>query len=75
MGALVKLGTGFINLELAVTVAMVVAVGAGIMAILSNPILFAGIGIIAAAAMQGLGRGEKQTLDELEKNGRVYARK
>ena len=39
------------------------------MAILSNPILFAGIGIIAAAAMQGLGRGEKQTLDELEKMG------
>ena len=69
MGALVKLGTGFINLELAVTVAKVVAVGAGIMAILSNPILFAGIGIIAAAAMQGLGRGEKQTLDELEKMG------
>jgi len=69
MGALVKVGTGFINLELAVTVAKVVAVGAGIMAILSNPILFAGIGIIAAAAMQGLGRNEKQTLDELEKMG------
>ena len=69
MSYIIKLGTGFIDLKMAKTIAKIVAVGAGFMAILSSPLLFAGIGIIAAAALQGVGKGEKEVLEELENMG------
>ena len=69
MSYIIKLGTGFIDLKMAKTIAKIVAVGAGFMAILSSPLLFAGIGVIAAAALQGVGKGEKEVLEELENMG------
>ena len=69
MGLIVAVGAGLVALSLVGTIANIVAVGAGMLSVLANPMFIAGVGIILAASMQGLGRGEKQTLDELEKMG------
>ena len=59
----------FLGLKLLATLAAIVKVGAGILAILANPLLIAGIGILMAAGMQGLGKSEKEVLKELENMG------
>ena len=69
MGLIVAVGAGIVALSLVGTIANIVSLGAGMLSILANPLFIAGVGIILAASMQGLGRGEKQTLDELEKMG------
>ena len=69
MGLIVAVGAGLVALSLVGTIANIVSLGAGMLSILANPLFIAGVGIILAASMQGLGRGEKQTLDELEKMG------
>ena len=66
MGLIVAVGAGLVALSLVGTIANIVSLGAGMLSILANPLFIAGVGIILAASMQGLGRGEKQTLDELE---------
>ena len=67
-GILVIAGA-FLGLKLLATLAAIVKVGAGIIAILANPLLIAGIGILMAAGMQGLGKSEKEVLKELEQMG------
>ena len=67
-GILVIAGA-FLGLKLLATLAAIVKVGAGIIAILANPFLIAGIGILMAAGMQKLGKGEKEVLKELEQMG------
>ena len=58
-----------VGLKLAATLVAILKVGAGIIAILANPLLIAGIGILMAAGMQGLGKSEKEVLKELENMG------
>ena len=67
-GILVVAGA-IVGLKLAATLVAILKVGAGIIAILANPLLIAGIGILMAAGMQGLGKGEKEVLKELEQMG------
>ena len=67
-GVLVVAGA-IVGLKLAATLAAIVKVGAGLLAILANPLVLAGIGILAAAGMQGLGKSEKEVLKELESMG------
>ena len=67
-GVLVIAGA-IVGLKLAATLAAIVKVGAGLLAILANPLVIAGIGILAAAGMQGLGKDEKEVMAELEAMG------
>ena len=67
-GILVIVGA-ILGLKLLATLVAIVKVGAGILAILANPLLIAGIGILIVAGMQGLGKGEKEVLKELESMG------
>ena len=67
-GILIVAGA-IVGLKLAATLVAILKVGAGIIAILANPLLIAGIGILMAAGMQGLGKGEKEVLKELESMG------
>ena len=67
-GILVIAGA-IVGLKLAATLVAILKVGAGIIAILANPLLIAGIGILMAAGMQGLGKSEKEVLKELEQLG------
>ena len=67
-GILVVAGA-IVGLKLAATLVAILKVGAGIIAILANPLLIAGIGILMAAGMQGLGKSEKEVLKELEQMG------
>ena len=52
--------------SLAIKLAGVLLTLKSILAICANPLFIAGIGIIMAAAMQGLGRAEKEVVAELE---------
>ena len=67
-GILVVAGA-IVGLKLAASLIAILKVGAGIIAILANPLLIAGIGILMAAGMQGLGKSEKEVLKELEQMG------
>ena len=67
-GVLVIAGA-IVGLKLAATLAAIVKVGAGLLAILANPLVLAGIGILVAAGMQGLGKSEKEVMKELEQMG------
>ena len=67
-GILVIAGA-FLGLKLLATLTAILKAGAGIIAILANPFVIAGIGIFAAAGMQGLGKSEKEVLKELEQMG------
>ena len=69
MKAILIIGASIVGLKLAATLAAIVKAGAGLLAILANPLLIAGIGILAAAGMQGLGKDEKEVLAELEAMG------
>ena len=55
-----------IALDVAFKIAAVITTLGGVIAILSSPLVWAGIGIILAASMQGIGKSEKQVLEELE---------
>ena len=69
MKGILVIAGAIVGLKLAATLAAIVKAGAGLLAILANPLVIAGIGILAAAGMQGLGKGEKEVLKELEQMG------
>ena len=69
MKAILIIAGAIVGLKLAATLAAIVKVGAGLLAILANPLVIAGIGILAAAGMQGLGKDEKEVMAELEAMG------
>jgi len=69
MKTILVIGGAIVGLKIAATLAAIVKVGAGLLAILANPLLIAGIGILAAAAKQGLGKDEKDVIKELENMG------
>ena len=58
-----------IAVDVALKIAAAVAALGTVVAVLANPLVWAGIGIILAAAMQGIGTNEKQVLQELEAMG------
>ena len=69
MKAILVIAGAIVGLKIASTLVAIVKVGAGLLAILSNPLVLAGIGILYAAAKQGLGKDEKDVINELEKMG------
>ena len=69
MKAILIVAGAIVGLKLAASLVAIVKVGAGILAILANPLLIAGIGILYAAAKQGLGKDEKDVIKELEQMG------
>ncbi len=69
MKAILVIAGAIVGLKIAATLVAIVKVGAGLLAILSNPLVLAGIGILYAAAKQGLGRDEKEVINELEQMG------
>ena len=69
MKGILVIAGAIVGLKLAATLVAIVKAGAGLLAILANPLLIAGIGILAAAGMQGLGKSEKEVLKELEQMG------
>ena len=58
-----------IALDVAFKIAAVITTLGGVIAILSNPLVWVGIGIILAASMQGIGKNEKEVLQELDAMG------
>ena len=60
-----------IAIDVAFKIASVVSALAGVVAVLSNPLVWAGIGIVMALAMQGVGNEEKDVLRELDEMGGV----
>ena len=69
MKGILVIAGAIVGLKLAATLAAIIKVGAGLLAILANPLVIAGIGILAAAGMQGLGKDEKEVMAELEAMG------
>lgn len=69
MKAILVIAGAIVGLKIAATLVAIVKVGAGLLAILSNPLVLAGIGILYAAAKQGLGKDEKDVINELEQMG------
>ena len=69
MKAILVVAGAIVGLKIASTLAAIVKVGAGLLAILANPLVLAGIGILYAAAKQGLGKDEKDVIEELERMG------
>ena len=69
MKGILVIAGAIVGLKLAATLAAIIKVGAGLLAILANPLVIAGIGILMAAGMQGLGKSEKEVLKELENMG------
>ena len=56
-------------MKLVSTLATIYAVGKGFIAIMANPIVLAGLGILIAMGMQGLGKSEKQVMRRFRKYG------
>ena len=69
MKGILVVGGAFVGLKLAAVFASIFATIKGVILILANPILLAGIGVLMAAGMQGLGKSEKEVLKELENMG------
>ena len=78
MGLIVAVGAGLVALSLAGTIANIVVVGAKLIAILTNPVVLAGLGIlISFAALSKIGKevfdakveGAEDSVDELKKEG------
>ncbi len=69
MKGVLAIAGAIVGLKLAATLVAILKVGAGIIAILANPLLIAGVGILVAAGMQGLGKDEKEVMAELEAMG------
>ena len=63
------IGGVILGMKLVSTLATIYAVGKGFIAIMANPIVLAGLGILIAMGMQGLGKGEREVIDELEAMG------
>ena len=69
MKGILVVGAAFVGLKLAAVFASIFATIKGVILLLANPILLAGIGVLMAAGMQGLGKSEKEVLKELENMG------
>ena len=67
--AVLVIGGVILGMKLVSTLATIYAVGKGFIAIMSNPIVLAGIGILIAMGMQGLGKSEKEVIKDLEAMG------
>ena len=67
--AVLVVGGAILGMKLVTTLATIAAVGKGFIAVMSNPIVLAGLGVLIAMGMQGLGRDEKDVMKELEKMG------
>lgn len=67
--AVLVIGGVILGMKLVSTLATIYAVGKGFIAIMANPIVLAGLGILIAMGMQGLGKGEREVIDELEAMG------
>ena len=63
------IGGVILGMKLVSTLATIYAVGKGFIAIMANPIVLAGLGILIAMGMQGLGKSEKQVIEDLENMG------
>ena len=69
MKAILIVAGAIVGLKLAASLVAIVKVGAGILAILANPLLLAGIGVLLAAGLQGLGGNEKDVIEQLQDMG------
>lgn len=69
MKAILVVAGAIVGLKLAASLVAIVKVGAGILAILANPLLLAGIGVLLAAGLQGLGGNEKEVIEQLQDMG------
>ena len=69
MKAILIVAGAIVGLKLAASLVAIVKVGAGILAILANPLLLAGIGVLLAAGLQGLGGNEKDVIEQLQEMG------
>lgn len=69
MKAILIVAGAIVGLKLAASLVAIVKVGAGILAILANPLLLAGIGVLLAAGLQGLGGNEKEVIEQLQDMG------
>lgn len=69
MKAILVVAGTIVGLKLAASLVAIVKVGAGILAILANPLLLAGIGVLLAAGLQGLGGNEKDVIEQLQEMG------
>ena len=67
--AVLVIGGVILGMKLISTLATIYAVGKGFIAIMANPIVIAGLGILVAMGMQGLGSDEREVIDELEAMG------
>ena len=67
--AILVIGGVILGMKLVTTLASILTVGKGFIAIMSNPILLAGIGVLIALGKQGLGKTEKEVLTDLEDMG------
>ena len=69
MKAILVVAGAIVGLKLAASLVAIVKVGAGILAILANPLLLAGISVLLAAGLQGLGGNEKDVIEQLQEMG------
>ena len=67
--AVLVIGGVILGMKLVSTLATIYAVGKGFIAIMANPIVLAGLGILIAMGMQGLGKSEKEVIKDLEAMG------
>jgi len=67
--AVLVIGGVILGMKLVSTLATIYAVGKGFIAIMANPLVIAGLGILVAMGMQGLGSDEREVIDELEAMG------
>ena len=67
--AVLVIGGVILGMKLISTLATIYAVGKGFIAIMANPIVLAGLGILVAMGMRGLGKDEREVIDELEAMG------
>ena len=70
-GILIVAGA-IVGLKLAASLVAIVKVGAGILAILANPLLFAGIGVLLAATVCRDWVNEKDVLKQLQEYGWIF---
>ena len=69
MGLIVNVGKTLVAIGLGVVIFKIVKAIAALIAVLANPLLLAGIGILIAAGSQDIGKREKEVLAELESMG------
>ena len=69
MKAILVIAGAIVGLKIAASLFAIVKVGAGILAILANPLLLAGISVLLAAGLQGLGGNEKEVIEQLQDMG------